>query len=221
MKYAGAAGLLLLALGITAHVRWKYSGSDRWELVRQKEGVTLYAMKTPGSTLKKFKAVRRVRSTLTAAMALSQDPGVCEYTKCYDGAMFEKVDDQLQYYIFKWTFPLPFHPREFVISQRFSRVPEAKALLVEVVATPDKMPPNNCCVRITDMHNTWRFTPLSNGEIEIEYVYDMALGGAMPYVLANVAGPQFMLVILSQMQMVLDKEREKFPNLKFALLQGE
>jgi hypothetical protein len=215
---------LVVAL-TAAHLIWKYSGSGQWEPLYQEHGIQVYAMKSPGSTLKKFKAVGRVRSTLTAAMTLAQDPGVCEYVNCYASKMFERVDERLQYYTFRWEYPLYFKPREFVIEERFSRVPGkvpgTNALLVEVIGAPHKLPPDDCCVRVSHMYNTWRFTPLGNGELEVEYSIDTDAGGIFPYWLSNVGAPKFMTFTMSRVQMILDKMREKHPNASFELVRNE
>ena len=207
-----------VAIALAAHLIFKYSGSGQWEPHSERKGVRIYSMKTPGSTLKKFKGVVRVRSTLTAAMALQQDPEVCQWVNCYESRMFEKVDERVQYYTFRWNYPFFFRPREFVIKQQFSRVPETNALLVDVIAAPDKLPPNDCCVRVETMHNTWKYTPLKNGDMELEYVINSDDGGFFPYFLANEGAPAFMRYMLPKMQTILDKQQQKFPNAKFELL---
>jgi hypothetical protein len=217
-KFCLVAAGCLVVLGALAHLIWKYSGSSQWEFVSDTRGVKLYSMKTPGSALKKFKGISHVRASLTSAMLLAQDPAVCEYAHCYESRMIERVDERLQYYTFRWKYPLKFKPREYVIKERFSRIPETKALLVEVIGDPDKLPPNDCCVRVRNMYNTWRFTPINDSELEIEYIINSDAGGVFPYFLANYAGPKFIPFVQGQMQTILDKEKEKYPNAKFELL---
>ena len=208
----------LAAIGLSAHFIWKYSGSGQWELVENKNGIKLYSLKAPGSTVEQFKGIVRVRTTLTTVMAASQDPSICDYG-CSESKMFERVSERSQYYIFRFNYPFFFfRQREMVIEQRFSRIPETKGLFVEVIAAPEKLPPNKCCVRIEFMHNTWRYTPLKNSELELEYVMNMDDGGYFPYVLANLGSPEFIREILAQMQSTFDKEQKKFPNAKFELL---
>jgi len=213
--------LSVAAIAVAAHVIWTYSGSGEWQLHGTKNGVTIYSLKKPGSAMKQFKGIGRVRATLPTVMAASMDPDICEWTGCYAAKMFEKVSEQHQYYDFRIDYHLNFHPREFVVAQRLSRVPETKALLVEVTAAPEKLPPNACCVRVEHMNNSWRYTPLKNGELEIEYVVDIDNGGFFPYFLANLGTPEFIASIVPKMQGVFDKEREKFPNPQFALLAND
>lgn len=220
-KFFFYAGVFVAVLALTAHLIWKYSGSNQWEPIGvSKKGVKLYALKKPGETVKLFKGVVRVRSTLTNVMAASQDPTICENVQCYDSKMFERVSERSQFYTFRWPYPFGFDTREFVTEQRFSIVPETKALLVEVIATPDKLPPNDCCVRIETMHNTWRYTPVGNGELELEYVINMDDGGFFPYPLANLGAPEFIKYMLPKMQEVFDRQKVKSPNAKFDLVAG-
>src|SRR5436853_6924 len=79
-KFLARAALILLAVvivgGTVAHLVWKYSGSNQWEKIGQKKGVTVYALKTPGSSIKKFKAVWTVHSKLSRfVMWASDDKG--------------------------------------------------------------------------------------------------------------------------------------------------
>lgn len=210
--------LSLAAIAVAAHVIWKYSGSGEWQLQAQKNGITIYSLKTPGSTKKKFKGIGRVRATLPTVMASSMDVDICKWAGCYDARMFERVDERRQFYDFRMNYPFHFHPREFVVAQHMSRVPDTQALLVEITAAPEKLPTNDCCVRVEHMNNSWRYTPLKNGELEVEYVIDVDEGGYFPYFLANLGTPMFIAGIVPKMQFVFDREREKFPNPKFELL---
>ncbi|MCU1350281.1 MAG: hypothetical protein JWO56_3311 [Acidobacteria bacterium] len=98
-------GIVSLAvIGMSAHLIWKYSGSGQWVSMGEKKGVKLYAQKVPGETVKRFKGVVRLRSTLTTAMAASQDATICDHG-CFEPKMFERVDELRQFYTFKWNYP--------------------------------------------------------------------------------------------------------------------
>jgi hypothetical protein len=214
--------LSLAAIAVAAHLIWKYSGSGEWQLRGTKNGITVYSMKKPGSARKQFKGIARVHSTLPIAMASSMDDQIyteiCKWAGCVGAKVLERVDEQHQLIFFRMNYPFNFRPREFLAAQRLSLVPETKALLVEVTAAPARLPSHDCCFRVEHLNNTWRYTPLKNGELEIEYSVDMDDGGYFPYVLANLGTPEFVAGMLSQMQGILDKERAISPNPKFALL---
>src|SRR6516164_888985 len=67
-------GVSLLALYFIAGVIWRYSGSNKWEFVGEKNGVKVYSLKQPGADLKQMKGVLRVRSTLAGLVKLMLDP---------------------------------------------------------------------------------------------------------------------------------------------------
>jgi hypothetical protein len=64
------------------------------------------------------------------------------------------------------------------------------------------------------MHNRWRWTPLENGEVEVEVVDNMDL--RLPYILAN-ARTQELWKFMSLVPGLLD--REQYPNEKFDFVQ--
>lgn len=219
-KFLLIVAAILGVAGVIAHLSWKYSGSGEWELWREKNGIRIWTLKEPGATVKRFKGTVRVNSTLATAYEMMQDPGICGYHNfgCYDAKVIERVDERLQFYTFRWKYPMRFDPREFVFKQEFSVVPETNSLLVKVIATPDRLPANDCCVRITDMDNSWRFTPVGDKQLDVEYLIDMNGGGFFPYFLSNLGSPRFMHFALSKVQPLLD--REEYQNAPAFALQG-
>jgi hypothetical protein len=202
----------LVAALFIARVLWTLSGSNKWEFVGEQNGVKVYSLKTPGSDVKKFKAVFQIRSTLGGLVKYMQDPHACDDYGCENARTIEREDDQLQYAAFQVKLPAPFHKREFVIRQQFHQDPQTKAVLVEYAAAPDKAPPDACCFRVTDMANTWRLTPRGNGLVEIEYTVNMNEGGFIPELVKNLARPKYMYALTNLQGFV---NREKYQSAKF------
>lgn len=188
----------LMAIAFAVKSIWTFSGSNRWELVGEKNGVKVYSWKTPGSPVKKFKGVVRVRSTLSGLLALASDRNIAKEMGSYDSHSLGG-DEHLMYSSFRMDAypPFPFRPRESVFSALLYQSPQTKEILIEVRATPDKTPANACCFRVTDMNNSWRFTPLDNGEIEVEWILNEDLGGFVPDVLKNRKWPKVMFNFLT------------------------
>jgi hypothetical protein len=195
-----------------ARVIWLYSGSNHWEFIGEQNGVKIYSLKTPGDDVKKFKAIFQIHSTLAGLVKYMQDPHACDDYGCENAHTLEYEDDQLQYALFQVNLPGPFQKREFVIRQQFHQDPRTKVILVEYAAAPDKAPPDPCCLRVTDMANTWRLTPKGNGLVEIEYVVNMNEGGFMPELLKNLLRPKFMYPLRNLEGFV---NREKYQTAKF------
>jgi hypothetical protein len=218
LKVLVLVGVCLAALFFVARLIWRFSGSNQWEFVQEVKGVKIYSLKAPGLDLKQFKGIVRVRSTLASIIKFMQDPEICPDVGCHDLKVIERVDDQLQYWSFRYSLPFPFQTREFVTRVQVSQNQQTKEVLMWVAAAPDKTPPHDCCFRVTDMNNTWRLTPLENGQVDIEYVINMNQGGFVPDLFLNVGTPRFMLLILPNLQGFLN--REKYRDAKFDFIKG-
>jgi hypothetical protein len=204
----------VVALLFVAHFIWLFTGSNRWEFAGERNGVKTYTLKSPGSDLIQLKGVFQVHSTLAGIVTFMRDSGACnDIPGCYGSHVVERVDDQLQYDYYIMKFPFPFHPRDFVNRTQIHQSPQTKEVLVEYAATPGELPLNSCCVRVTNMDNTWRLTPLDNGQVEIEFTMKMNDGGFVPDLLINMH-PDF-LFGLAHLQPLFDKDKYQNAKLEF------
>lgn len=215
LKFASLAIVSLAVLLLVANLVWRFSGSNQWELVQDKNGVKVYSLKTPGSELLQIKGVVQVHSTLGGLVKFMQDPNVCADYGCYESYTVERVDDQLQYVTFRMDFPRPFQTREFVVRTQVHQDAHTKEVLLEYAAAPDKMPANACCFRVTDMNNTFRFTPRGNGQVDVEYVMNMNEGGFIPPPLLNRVRPKVSYRVLRVLQGLLEKHGYQDAKLDF------
>ena len=206
----------ILALYCATRLLWRYSGSNQWELTEEGKGAKVWTLKQPGSDLKLVKGSVQVRSSLSTIVAWLQDPEACKDAGCVDNSV-ERISDQLEYEYFKIAMRPPFKPRDFLLRVDFHQVPQTRELWVDYAAAPDRKPVDACCLRVTNMNTSWRFTPLANGMVEAEYTMNMDWGGFIPDVLSNFAKPKYLLVQLQQLQRFLDKE--KYRNASYAFIQ--
>jgi hypothetical protein len=193
---------------------WTLSGSNQWEFHSEKNGVKVYTLKMPGSSMRQVKAVTRVHTTVARLVEMVRDPAVCADIGCSAARTLDRVNDNLQYDYFQAKVPL-FQTREFVIEEQFHQNPDTKAVFMSVAAVPDKIPPNPCCFRVTKLSNSFQFTPVGNGDVEIEYTVNQNEGGFIPDLLLNWKRPQIMYR-LHQMQDLAN--REKYQNARFEFI---
>lgn len=206
VKVLGRVSVAALALYVVASVTWRFSGSNQWEFDGVRNGVNIYTLKTSGTDLIQVKGVVRVNSTLGGIMKLAMDPATCDDYGCHETRDIARVDDWLQYSSFQINLPAPFQAREFVVMSKIHQNSDTKEILMEFVAAPDKAPPNDCCFRVTDMNNSWRLTPLGNGQVEVEYIQNMDEGGYIPDLLLNIRRPKLVATLLSKLQGMLNKK---------------
>ena len=213
-------GFLLVVVAITsAHFIWKYSGSSEWKQEISKNGITVYSRKVPGMTLKEYRATRRVKNRLMVAMAAMTEEGVencsdwlpgCESARNivpYDPKEVSSTD------LYVVRYPSPYAPREYLLKTQISQDPKNKSALIVLKAMPDLVPRNDCCFRIEDMDNRWRFTPLPNGELEVEFLMHMDQG--LPYFLVNRMAGGITYKLLEDLPKHFNKEKYQQVKLDF------
>jgi START domain len=215
VKAVAYVSIALITLYVVASAAWRFSGSNQWEFAEERDGVKIYTLKTPGSDLIQVKGVVRLRTTLGGVIKLLYDPVTTSDYGYREKRTIEEVDDWFGYASFRLDLPFPFQTREFVVRSQIHQHPRTKEVLIAAAAAPDKAPPNSCCFRVTEMNNTWRFTPLGNGQVELEYVFKTNMGGFMPALLMNRRRPKFVVDALSRLQGMLDKKNYQNAKLDF------
>jgi hypothetical protein len=206
----------LAALFFVVRLTWRFSGSNQWEFIGEQNGVKAYTLKEPGSDVKQVKGVMRLHSTMDQLVSLMQDPDICDDLGCTESRTLEWVDEQLQFDYFRLPLPFPLKTREFVVRTQYYRNPHNNEVILEVSAAPDKIPPNPCCFRVTEMNNTMRFTPLGNGEVEMEYIVKQNEGGFIPDLFVNLMRPNVMFYAMPRIREFVG--RPKYQNAKFSFL---
>lgn len=203
-------GILVLAvIGVVSHLIWNASGSGRWELAMDKNGVKVWTLKTPGSNLIMVKGRVVIESKLAGMVKLLEDLESCVDADCYDANVIEPIETLPGHYaaFITFKFDIPgFSTREYVLFQRHYQDPVSKKLDIHLISAPNKVPRDECCVRVTHLHNTWRIVPLENGKLDIEFVQDTDIGG-MPYLLANLALTYGTYEVLKSMQDLMNMEK--------------
>ena len=209
----------LMALLIVAHFTWKYSGSNEWKLVKEENGVRVFTLKSPGSTLLKVKADMRVKTSLSSAVYLLR--GGQKTVEDFGGKDFKEMDVvdtadlYLAYYSVKHVMPPPFSTKELVVLLNYAQDKQSKEVVINVQAAPSKTPPSADAVRITHLNNIFRVTPLPGGEVNWEVILDVDMGVAYP--LANLSMPDYLFQDLTKhKKLVLT---EKYQNARMASVQ--
>ncbi|MGD0831532.1 MAG: hypothetical protein ABR907_11345 [Terracidiphilus sp.] len=194
------AGLVVGAVITIANWIWTMSGSNRWELIRDENGIKIYALKTPGEAAEKFKGVVNVRSSLTGLVMLMYDPTMCTEIGCYDPKGIGG-DLQVGYTTFMINppYPFPFQPRQFVARVFIYQDKSSKEVLIQMNPALDRLPPDDRYFRVSDFYNRWRFTPQKDGVVEAEYILDDKFSGFVPNFLERWRRPKFVYRVLASL----------------------
>lgn len=189
-------GLAALIVAVyAAGVIWKMSGSNRWELATEKNGVQIYSLKAPGSALMQFKAVMVADFSLNhliAGLIENSNIDVCRkfIPACVDVKVIEPWSARTMSDSVMWTLqpPGPFSPREIILQSQVVQDPVTREIVVDILAAPNKVPRNKGAVRVTHIQNRWTYTPLDDGKVRIEFLQDAEMGGMLPIWLQNLGG---------------------------------
>jgi hypothetical protein len=210
-KVLAIGGPVILTILVAAHFAWKYSGSNQWEPVIDKNGVKIYTLKAPGHVVERIRGITHVKTTLNAAVEsmIQTDSEDCAdwFPGCTSIQAIQPWNphDLTYTHLYRLKANPPFSAREVLIKAQVSQNPQTKAVLIEFMAMPDELPQNSCCFRLSHMHNTWRFTPLDNGQVEVEIRMNVDLG--IPYVMFNGFTPGGLYGLLARLQEYLNNDR--------------
>jgi len=193
--------LLILSFVVTIIVlidyMWVMSGSNKWELEIDKDGVQVYSLKTPGDKLMRFKAIIRgdyTLSQLAALFIIDDDLETCKdwLPNCVEYTRIKEMDSRTMYDTDRWLldFPFPFSDREILLRTIISQDKKTKAVTADIVAVPNVLPQTDGVVRVVRMHNVWKYIPLENGQTEVQFIQDVDMGGLFPVFLLNLSSAE-------------------------------
>jgi hypothetical protein len=206
----GVLGLIIVSTA--AHFVWKSSGSNEWKLVRDENGIQVFTLKSPGSTLLKVRGRTQVKTSLSSGVFLFRgDPSTNEDFGGKNLKIFERIETPavyLAYFSVEQPMPPPFGTKELVCLLNYAQDKNTKEVVINVQAAPSKTPPTPTTSRVTHLNNIFRLTPLSNGEVVWDVTADVDMG--LFYPLSNMAMPEFVFRGLSdQRKLVLTEKYQK------------
>lgn len=202
---------------------WVASGSSEWTLEIDRDGTQVYSMKVPGDSTVKFKAVTQydysysqMLSAFIDADSFTHDCGKLA-AGCLEYRFLKPWDPQHLSNTQYWKTQLfpPFSNREVVVNGTIVQNQQTKEILLENTAAPSLLPPNECCVRITQLHNTWRYTPQDNGKVQVEYIQNFAAGGFFPDFLLSLGAEPVHQLLHRDIPKLLDNDKYRNAKLDF------
>ncbi|SAL32925.1 hypothetical protein AWB69_02904 [Caballeronia udeis] len=216
---------IVVMLIVFANWLWLISGSNRWDLKIDKNGTQVYTMKTPGSESLRIRAVTQSREfSMSNIIAPALDESIAnDCSKWVAGCQSYKIltpwDPRRLNNVTMWTIKLfpPFKPREMLLQNQVHVDPVTRVVTLESLAVPNHLPPDNCCVRLEHAHNVWRYTPMPDGSIQVELLYDLDMGGFFPQILLNLGAPSQLYTELTEHNPAMLRQ-EKYRNAHFDFL---
>lgn len=161
-----------------------------WEMVKQKDGITIHNRKMDGSKLKEFKGSVVVNSTVEEVLGILQDYKMHDkfVYKCKKGSveLIKKSGNDLYTYMIIET-PWPASNRDLVTLYHTNPPAKDGSITINVSAVNGMRPTYKGIVRVEDMKGYWKITPLGNGKVEVMHQAYSRPGGNVPDGMANSA----------------------------------
>ena len=194
----------LSALGL-----WADSPPSAFKLEIDKDNIKVFTRVHEGATLKEFKGVVTIRTSLSALVALMDDTN--SYTNwmhdCVKSALVEHPNPSERTTYIVNDAPWPVSQRDMFIYSRTTQNKETKMVTIALEGRATFRPEIKGYVRVTTLKGSWRFTPLKKGLIEVTYQVYSDPGGSLPQILANSTVVDIPYHTLKNMRTFVQQER--------------
>lgn len=207
---------VLIIAGVVTDWIWVRSGDNQWKEVINRDGVVVHSLKAPGSFVVQLKAKKRMKTNLSGLISAMQDMDAMCSEGCYEAVIVDRVDSPTSQVVYTYSLfdmPFPLTDREWVLENKFRQDPDTHEIIYKIDAVPYLVPEKDGFVRITHFNNKWRFIPVGNGEVDVEWYMDMSYGGYVANLFHNLVIPNIMPESMHEIERIV--QDEKYQNAKF------
>jgi hypothetical protein len=190
-----------------------------WQLERKEKGVTVYIRKVEGSPVLQVRAVKKIKTSLSALVALIKD-SQGRQRWIYKNKIAKKLEQRSA---FEWInykemdAPWPVSNRDMIVHSKLSQDPQTYTVRVDSVGLPDFLPKEKRIVRVPKLVTSWEFIPKKNGLVEVHFKLAIELGGRLPAWLVNTSidrGPYETVLGMAKFVQKRRYRKAKFPYIK-------
>jgi hypothetical protein len=147
----------------------KESFSQQWKLVKEKDGITVYTSLEENSSLKAFKGIADLNTTVDKVFALV---GNVRSTDRWDKSIKElkvissEPNKSFSYYLI-YSVPWPLHDRDLCVEAKISRDTVTGTVIISAESRPQLVPEGYELVRIRNYWQKWIIQPLNKNHIRL------------------------------------------------------
>ncbi len=160
-----------------------------WKCVKNKDGIQVYSKKSDSAKYKIIKTTTILKTSLSALVLLITDPPD-QHNWVYMNKKSEILEKKNP---FTWVvycqshLPWPVTDRDVVSRVVLVQDSVTKIITVSGEAIPRFSPDDPDHVRIPFAKSQWRFIPLNDSNVDVEFTLALDVGGNIPHWLANMA----------------------------------
>jgi hypothetical protein len=163
------------------------SAQPVWELKKEKNGISVYSLKTDTGAFNAIKVEARLRGKVEDMVAILLD--VEHHHQWAYGtksaAVLKRLSPHEIIFYKEIKSPGPVSDRDMVVRMNVIHHSATKVTKVESVALPDFIPPKKDFVRIPKSKEIWEIAAVADRKIKINYYLQVDPGGSLPPFLVN------------------------------------
>jgi len=209
---------LFLAVGWLVAGSWAEAPAD-FSLDKEKNGIKVYTRKIEGSSLKEFKGVTTMKTSLSSLIALMDDTDALPQWlhDCTSAKLVQNINlyERITYTVIK--APWPVSDRDTVSYSKVVQDTKSKVVTIYLKGMADKYPKQSGKVRVPSMKGFWQFIPSKSGYVTVIYQLHSDPGGSLPDALANSTATDIPYNTLLNMHKIIKQEKyqtAKIPQVK-------
>lgn len=182
-----------------------------WVVAKDEDAISVAKSSLADSPIKAFRATTRVRSSLSALMALFYDLDFAPewIDRCTRVVALRRNDDRHEYTLLMEThMPWPVADRDVVIAGRWWQDPKTLTIYLQGgEADPAIYPENPNFVRSRHVKSNWTFRPVGNGMVEVTTEGHVDPAGHLPSWAVNVVLQESPFKTLRNLRDVIQDDR--------------
>jgi len=158
-----------------------------WRMIKQQQGISIYAHNNANTRIKTFKGEVVVKSSLAAIAALLEDvPAMPRWMyETKSAKILKKINQQSSYVYVVTDMPWPFINRDSISLAQLSQDKQTRRVIITIKSVPGFLKPKPGFLRIVDMQGRWVLTPRGKGLTHVVYEMRVNPGGNLPKWLVN------------------------------------
>ena len=187
-------------------------------LRKDADGIQVYSRKKADSHLKEFRAVTRVKTSLSSLVSLMKD--TASFPKwmhlCTQAEMLQKDNFFERYTYMVNKAPWPMQDRDMIIYSRLKQNKKNGKITIRIEGKKDFIAEKPGLVRVEILLGYYQFTPVGNGEVEIIYQIFTDPGGKLPALVINSQSGDMPFHTLQNMREIVREEKyqnERIPEI--------
>ena len=164
-----------------------FSQSHEWKLDKDENGIKVYTRPIEGFPVDELRTETVVHAPMAAILAVIMDADNYEewVFACSESRLVEKISDAEQYQYQVTDVPWPVTDRDVASHFLIKQDEKTKVVTVTNTGEPNHIPPKEDRVRVQHFQSNYKFTPLTNGKVKVEFELFVDPGGNVPAWLIN------------------------------------